>query len=210
MESIGQFSKNQFPSSTKDTLDRREEFLLYLTSILPIGLPVNYTFKKVIGDGSCFFHAILRYYGYLRWHDLPNKDTNELDEQETIIYLETLSNLRETSTEYIRNFIGDPEFVLDSNVPEYQLICKYISDTSNVRIIILEYDGYKEDKSLNKVCQFEPDSSVYTDTIIMINFSHHFTLIFPTSTDPRFDTKIIRNVVGDDLIIKAISVRKLF
>jgi hypothetical protein len=138
----------------------------------------------------------------LTWHDLPNKDTSDLDENEQIIYQLALSNLRETVTEYIRDFKGDPTFVLDSDVPEYQLICKYISDSSSLRIIVLEYDENNVD-SLNKVGLYLPEYSNHTDTVILINFSHHFTLIFPTSTDPKHDTKTIRRLVGDELLTKA-------
>jgi hypothetical protein len=98
---------------------------------------------------------------------------------------------------------------LDPNVPEYQLICKYISDTSQMRIIVLEYDAFKSDV-LNKVGVFVPDSESFTDTVILINFSHHFTLIFPTSTCSLYDTKTIRRMVGDELITKATKNEKMF
>ncbi len=208
-QSIKEFSQIQFPSSSEDTLSRRAKFTNYLESILPTDLSANYSFVKVVGDGSCFFHSILRYFGYLTWQDLPNKDTTELDEHEQLVYQFALSNLREMSTEYIREFTGDSTFVLDPNVPEYQLICKYISDTTGLRIIVLEYDGYKPD-SLNKVGQFLPESDNHIDTAILINFSHHFTLIFPTSTDPKYDTKTIRRLVGDELVTKAFLNGKMF
>lgn len=221
VESVKAFALSQFPSLTKvfdntiknldltDIIERKERFQRYLLSILPTNLPSKYNFAKVRGDGSCFFHTILRYFGYLTWMDLPNKDSDQFTPEEEMVYQLTLSNLRNMATEYIRNFIGDPTFVLDPSVPEYQLICKFISDTSNLRIVILEYDYYKSD-SLNKVGLFEPESGIWTDSVILINYSHHFTLIFPSSTDPSIDTKTIRGIVADELIVKARSNGRLF
>ena len=209
MEPLNSFALKQFPSSTfEDSIKRKIKFLEFLSSIFPLELPVKYNFIDVRGDGSCFFHSILRYFGYLSWLDLPNKDSNQFDEEEQLAYAIVLSNMRESATEYIRDFIGLADFVLDSNVPEYQLICKFIADTMNLRIIVIEYDAYKS-VELNKVYQFESESGDYSDSAILINMSNHFTLVFPTSTNPKYDTRAIRKIVVDDLVSKAFLSEKL-
>jgi len=209
MESISNFVIETLPSSNTETLSRREAFTRYIVSALGNPLPVTYNFKKVIGDGSCFFHAIMRYFGYLVWHDLPNKDTSEMNEEEQVTYLQTLSQLRETATEHIREFTGDPEFVLDPNVPEYHLICNFIANSSDLRIIVLEYDSYGDER-LNVISEFSPEGKEHSDTIILLNYSHHFTLIFPTSTDSKFDNKTIRSLVGDQILTNSQNSGKRF
>ena len=209
MESINSFALEQFPSSSfSDTIERRNKFANFISSIFPTNLQVNYNFIKVRGDGSCFFHSILRYFGYLTWLDLPNKDSDQFNKEEELVYQLALSNLRETSTEFIRTYLGISDFVLDPNVPEYQLICKYIADTMNLRIVIIEYSAYKLPR-FNKVYQFEPDSGDISDSAILINMHNHFTLVFPVSTSPFNDTKTIRKLVVDKMIINAIIAEKL-
>lgn len=209
MESINKFALEQFPSSAfSDTIERRNKFREFMGSIFPTDLGVNYNFVKVPGDGNCFFHSILRYFGYLTWLDLPNKNSDQFDEEEELVYQLALSNLREMSTEFARNYLDDPNFVLDHDVPEYQLVCKYIADTMNLRIIIGEYDAYKSEK-LNKIYQFEPASGEFTDSAILLNISNHFTLVFCLSTDPKYDTKTIRRMVSDKLITNAFILNKL-
>jgi hypothetical protein len=209
MESINQFVLEQFPSSTfSDTVERRNKFAEFMGSIFPTDLGVNYNFVKVPGDGNCFFHSILRYFGYLTWLDLPNKNSDQFNEEEELVYQLTLSNLREMSTEFARNYLDDPNFVLDPNVPEYQLVCKYIADTMNLRIIIGEYNAFKLDK-LNKIYQFVPTCGEYTDSAILLNISNHFTLVFCVSTDPKYDTKTIRKMASEKLITNAINLNKL-
>lgn len=132
-------------------------------------LSVKYNFNKVRGDGNCLFHTILRYFGYLTWQDIPNKDLGDLNFQELHTYNEVLKNLRILSRDHIRNFIGDKTFELDPNIPEYHLICNFLANSSNMRIIVLEYNGYKNNK-LNIVSQFLPDNCEISDTVILINF----------------------------------------
>jgi len=64
------------------------------------------------------------------------------------------------------------------NVPEYHLICASIAIFCDMRIIVLEYNGYK-DSHPNKVLQFLPRNQDVSDTVILINFSNHFTLVVP-------------------------------
>lgn len=209
MESINQFALEQYPSSSfSDSIERRNRFANFIKTIFPTNISSTYKFVKVNGDGSCFFHSILRYFGYLTWLDLPNKDTNQFNEEEELVYQLALSNLREMSTEFIRNYLDDSDFVLDPNVPEYQLVCKYIADTMNLRIIVIEYSTDKLDE-LNKVYQFEPIGGEIADSAILINISNHFTLVFPVSTDPKYDTQTIRRIVADELITNAYVANKL-
>jgi hypothetical protein len=209
MESINKFALEQFPSSAfSDTIERRNRFADFIRYVFPTKLQATYNFIKVRGDGSCFFHSILRYFGYLTWLDLPNKDSDLFNEEEELVYQLVLSNLRETSTEFIRTYLGIVDFVLDPNVPEYQLVCKYISDTMNLRIVIIEYDAYNS-STLNKVYQFEPIGGEFTDSAILINLSNHFTLVFPVSTDPKYDTHTIRRMVVDELITNAFITEKM-
>ena len=208
VESIESFVSEQFPSSYSKTIERRNKFSNFMCDIFSSDFDIKYNFVKVNGDGSCFFHAILRFFGYLTWMDLPNKDQNQFDIQEELLYVETLSNLRENSTEYIRNFTGQSDFILDQNVPEYQLICKYLSDYSEIRIIVIEYNSFKSDDS-NKVYEFLPETGVFDDSVIMINLSNHFTLIFPTSSNSKYDTKTIRKLAADNIITKSLLSNKL-
>lgn len=209
MNSLYTFAFEQFPSHFSDTVKRRNTFANFLNSIFSTDISVNYNFVKVIGDGNCFFHAILRYLAFLTWLDLPNKDTNQLDEEEELNYTIILSNLRTGATDFIRNFLGQNDYVLDPNVPEYQLICKYIADNMNLRIVVIEYDAFSSGE-LNKVYLFEPVDGEFSDSVILINLGNHFTLVFPVSTDPLFDTKTIRNIATNNLISNAHNVNKLF
>jgi hypothetical protein len=84
----------------------------------------------------------MRYFGYLTWYDLPNKDYENLNLAEKELYQSTLDNLRQMTTQHIRNFIGDDKFELDQNCTEYHMIYKFIANTSDIRIIMLEYNGY--------------------------------------------------------------------
>lgn len=202
------FAYSQFPSSFEDAIQRRNTFESFMKSFFPIDSSVKYNFIKVIGDGNCFFHGILRYFGYLTWLDLPNKDSTELNEEEEILYVITLSSLRERATEFIRNYLGQINFVLNTNVPEYQLICKFIADTMNLRIIVIEYNAFGSIE-LNKVYHFEPISGEFVDSAILINLGNHFTLVFPTSVNSRYDTKTTRKNVVDEMLTKAVLSEKL-
>jgi hypothetical protein len=209
MESLDLFALEQFPSSSySDSIERRNKFADFIKLIFPTDLPTKYNFVKVRGDGSCFFHSILRYFGYLTWLDLPNKDSDQFDEEEEMLYAIILSSFRERATEFIRNFTSNDEFILDPNVPEYQLICKFVADTMGLRIVVLEYNAYKSGE-LNKVYQFEPELGDQSDSAILINLSNHFTLVFPGSTDSRHDTKTIRKMVVNELVTKAFLSEKL-
>lgn len=139
---------------------------------------------------------------------MPNKDSQQFNKEEELVYQQALSNLREMSTDFAREYLGDSTFVLDTNVPEYQLVCKYIADTMNLRIIVIEYNAFIPDQ-FNKVYQFEPDSGEISDSAILINLSNHFTLVFPISIDRNCDTKRIRSLVVDELIKNAKMANKL-
>jgi hypothetical protein len=209
MDSIELYALEQFPSSTiASTIERRNKFSEFLKLIFPTELPVKYNFVKVRGDGSCFFHSLLRYFGYLAWLDIPNKDSKDFNQEEMDRYSIVMDNMRERATDFIRGYTGNNEFELDPNVPEYQLICKFFADTMGLRIVVIEYNAYKSSE-LDKVFQFEPESGTQTDSAILINFSNHFTLVFPTSTNPSFDTKTIRRIVVDELVSKAFFNSKL-
>lgn len=210
MNSISVFTTQQFPSNCPDTTVRRNTFQNFLLSLFSTEIDVDYKFVSVVGDGNCFFHAILRYFGFLNWMDLPNKDTIQMNEEEQMKYTVILSNLRLQATEYFRILSGDNDFELDFNVPEYQSICRYISDSMNLRIVVIEYNAYETNKiNLNRVQLFEPANGGYADSAILINLSNHFTLVFPTSTNPLYDTKTIREIATNSLISKAIFENKM-
>ena len=209
MDKIIKLSEIMFPNPNPDTLVRRKEFLEYLLMILPTDLPVQYSHSNTRGDGNCFFRALFRYLGYLTINNLPNKDWNELNPEETIFYTNTLNEFKIMVTDYIRNFIGDPNFILDPNTPEYDLICDFITNTFDLRIIILEYDRFQPSR-LNRVLHFVPTNNNIADTIILINFNHHFSLLFPTSLDKNLDTKNIRTLVSDNIIKLAKINEKIF
>lgn len=211
MESIKELSIKKFPDPNQSTCQREDSFFTWLKILLPSNKDkVKYTFDEVRGDGNCLFYTIFRYLGYLNIDNLPNKDYDFMDQDEKINYNEYLDNLILMVTEYCKEFLGDDKFKLDTNTPEYQLICGFISTNMDLRIIVLEYDAYSyKNECMNKVSKFTPDSGLESDTIILLNFSHHFTLIFPHSTDPSIDTKGIRKIVGDELIQNAIDSNKL-
>lgn len=205
IEAICDFSKSQYPSSFNDTIERRNNFIGWMLSLLPTEdeeIYASYEFVKVRGDGNCFYHAILRYFGLVSWMDLPNKDLVEQNEEETELYQQVLINMKTIHRDYMRDFFGDLTLELDNSCPEYQMGCKIISNTFNIRIIVLEYDSFQPIQ-LNKLYAFTPPYDDYADTIIMLNLSHHFTLIFPKSLNSKYDTKSIRKIVGDKIIQKA-------
>lgn len=153
MEPIRTFVREHFSSSCAETIKRREDFENFLFNILPTenDISASYLFTKVRGDGNCFFHAILRYWGYINWMDLPNKDQKELAQDEIVLYNTILSNLRLNFQDFAREFMGDPSYVLDKDCPEYLLGCRFLSNLCSMRIITLEYDAFQS-KSLNRVC----------------------------------------------------------
>lgn len=201
ISSLETFVLTQFPSfASNDNIERRNKFDEFIKSIFPTDLSANYKFVNVKGDGSCFFHTILRFFGLIALDDIPNKDIDEFDENEKLTYVIALSSLRESATEYIRHHTGNENFVLEQNIPEYQMIAKFIADIMDLRIIVVEYNAY-EYRELNKVYQFTP--AKYNDSIILINVNNHFTLFFPTSSNPQYDTKKIREIVSNELLSNA-------
>lgn len=209
--SVDEFIQKRYPHSNPDTIQRRNRFGDYFKKILPSITVIedlqtytdfNYSFFEVRGDGNCCLHSILRYYGTICWLDLPDKDYGNLNSEESAHYTGVLETWKNLATQYIRDFMGDSSFELDSNCPEYQLICKCISDYTDMRIIVVEYSGTNSGIE-NKVYEFVPESGTYSDTVILLNMTNHFTLIFPRSSNSYIDPKMTRKLVGDLMLTNA-------
>ncbi len=199
--SIRKIVDNKFPNTkVESSLVRKNQFIDFLNRILPTEIPVNYVMDEVRGDGNCFFRSILRYFGYLTLNDIPNKDLKDFNSEEKRHFDSTLGQMREMVTEYIRN--SNPKlknFILDPNTPDCDLICKFFASNMDLRLLVIDYDPYKVGNNL--VTLYQPiDASNISDTIILLNLSHHFNLIFPTSTSTHIDTKQIRKLTGDKMI----------
>ena len=205
MESIRSYIQTQFASDAPETIMRKNAFSEYLGKLLISDDTIRYGFDQVRGDGNCFFRAMLRFLGHLTIDNIPNKNCEDMNPEELEIYTNALEYFRETSRDFIREFIGDCEFELDLNHPEYQMICKFFADTMGFRIVVLEYDAFKP--ILNKVSYYVPESTPedFTSTVILLNFSHHFTLITPYSNQSTVSNSEARKNVGDHVICKAIE-----
>lgn len=197
---IVEFVKKQMPgyASSLESEARYEKFITFLRNFLPSEgeIPVEFNFLEVPGDGKCLFHAFLRFFGYMGW-DLPNRDVT--DPEYSVADMETYNNLLENlmklTQDYCRLYLGDPSYVHDDSSPEYDTICSWFAKEKGLRVIVLEFDPYKQ--NYNTMSEYKPTDVLHTETIILLNFSHHFYLISPGSVNPIFDTKTIREIVGD-------------
>jgi hypothetical protein len=200
-QSIRKIAETKFPNiEVESSRVRKQQFIDFLTRIFPTDIPVNYRMDEVRGDGNCFLRSILRYFGYLTISDIPNKDLKDFSPDEREHFDLTLNQLREMVTEYIRN--SKPSlrnFELDPNTPDCDPICKFLASSMDLRLIVIDYDPYKPGN--NFVTLYEPTNpSNISDTVILLNLSHHFNLIFPTATSSLVDTKQSRKIAGDKMI----------
>ena len=200
MESILCFVQNQIPSYQTNT-ERFDKFVTFLSKYLTSTMPVLYSFNQVPGDGMCLFHAVLRFFARIG-DDLPNLDimdttylTADMD-----TYTIMLDNLKISTRNFCREHLGNPSYEHDESSPEYELICTWIAQTRMLRVIVIEIDIYKQNYNTARV--YKPNDVVPIDTMILLNSNHHFYLVFPTSISSDFDTKTIRELVGNHIEIQ--------
>lgn len=206
MDQIIEFVKKQIPSySNPSSTERYRKYLNFMKKFLPSEevFPVNYKFNTVPGDGNCTIHAMLRFFGYMGWEDLPNLDiTNpEYSAKDMDTYTTLLKTLMELTRDYCREHLSDPTYEHNEGCPEYELIFSWFAQEKCLRVIVLEIDVYNPD-NYNSVREYKPTTGHHFETIILLNSVHHFYLISPTSTNPHLDTKTIREIVGNYIIEK--------
>ncbi len=188
-----------FPAKTTETLERKHKFSKFLQNTFPIGL-YSISVNEVRGDGNCFLRSLIRFFAFKGICDIPNKDYNVMTFEEQKCVDTAVDVMKTNATMFIRDFIGDSNYEIDSNSPEYQLLCLFSNICLSLKVIVIEYDGYKFE-NFNKVYQFVPENEEFDDTIILLNFSHHFYLLQPISHDPNIDNNTLRNNLCNQIIM---------
>jgi hypothetical protein len=199
MEDLNNFADEQIPSAHLNPLsdERHDKLLSFLIKYLHTELPIRLQFHVVPGDGRCLVHAILRFFAFMGWYDLQNLaiTDKEYSTEHMDTYNTVLQNLLDITRDYSRTKLGDQSFDHDESSPEYELICSCLAVEKELRVIVLEIDVYKE--NYNSVRVFKPQEGRYLETIVLLNYCHHFYLVLPVPEDKRGDRHTTRQLVGD-------------
>lgn len=146
--------------------DKRAVMSRYLRDTLAIeGETTSTSVYQVVGDGNCFFHSIRAFMQSSASLENP-PDT---------------STLAEMTVAKVREF--DPDYTLDPNSPEYELLCCAVASLFGINICVLSYDPYRR----NGVPHTKVYGSFYdgpdgeNDTAFLYNSQGHFYLVVPSS-----------------------------
>lgn len=146
--------------------DKRATMSEYLRNAIAIeGETTSASVYQVIGDGNCFFHSIRAFMQSSASLENPPE----------------ASALAEMTAAQVREF--DPDYTLDSNSPEYELLCCAIASLFGINICVLSYDPYRRNGIPHTKVYggFYDGPNAGNDTAFLYNSQGHFYLVVPTS-----------------------------
>lgn len=190
-QSINDHVNSKFNSDLPTTLIRKKNYYNFLINTLPSDNSINYKFYENPGDGNCFAHSIVRFLGLTGQFKLVNKNVVDMTINEKHDYDEVLNMVISIMTEGALEF--DENYKYDKDCPEYQLLARTISRVFSFQIVILDYCSFSRYKPI--ISKFRPENDNFDQSLILINFSHHFDICYPISQNSS--TKELRSIVAE-------------
>jgi len=204
------------PTKDPNASYRRSHMKSFLESFLPsevLEYNVEYNFHEVMSDGDCFFHTVIKFFsliGIVNFTYNGKKLEEILNEDQQIEYVNILTTIKELCINSCKEFIGETNFSLDNQLPEYELLCKCLADYYNLHVIVINYDFFRienNSEKLNRIYSFKPADTNVQDCMFAIVNASHFTLIQPELVDKNInqtsDQSSFRLFIADHIIEKA-------